>query len=94
MAKQIQKPVAPAVAPSPVIRLVEGAVPKFRKGSARELYYQVFAAHAGRTLAEAEKAIAENVPSMPKKGKLAGMAEPVAGWTRWFIRNGYIALQG
>jgi hypothetical protein len=79
---------------SPVIRMVKGAVPKFRKDSARDLYYRTYEAHAGKTLAEAEKAIAAKVPSMPKKGKLAGKPEPVSGWTRWFVRNGYITLEG
>jgi len=86
------KPAA-QVPTSPTIALVEGAVPKFRQGSARDLYYRVFAAHAGKTLAEAEAAIAAQVPSTPKKGKLAGQPEPVAGWTRWFVRNGYISLR-
>lgn len=101
MAKQDSKqvPAAPkteaaqTTVKSPTITLVKGAVPKFRKDSARDLYYQVYAAHAGKTLAEAEEAIAKAVPSMPKKGKLAGKPEPVSGWTRWFVRNGYIALQ-
>ena len=94
MAKQEKaKEGAKAVeAKSPTIGLVSGAVPKFRKGSARDLYYQVYVSHAGKTLAEAEKAITAQVPSTPKKGKLAGQPEPVAGWTRWFVRNGYITL--
>lgn len=79
---------------SPKVTLVKGAQPNFRKGSARELYYNVFAEHAGKTLAEVEAACTKSVPSTPKKGKLAGQAEPFSGWARWFVRNGYIQLEG
>lgn len=81
-----------AVATSPIVKLVEGSVPKFRKDSARDLYYQVYASNAGKTLAEIEEILTSNVPCTPKKGKLAGQQEPPAGWTRWFVRNGYIEL--
>lgn len=92
MAKKAEKKGETEAPKSPTVSLVEGAVPKFRKGSARDLYYQVYASNQGKTLAEVEELIAKNVPCTPKKGKLAGQQEPVAGWTRWFVRNGYIAL--
>lgn len=91
--KQKQEEKVEQTAPSsPTVTLVEGAVPRFRAGSARDVYYQVYAKHAGKPLSEIEQIITDNPPSVPKKGKLAGQPEPVSGWTRWFVRNGYIAL--
>lgn len=83
--------VAPA-ATGPLVQLVPGAKLAFRQGSARAAYYAVFAAHAGQPLSTLAAAIAATPPSQPKKGKLAGQTEPLAGWVRWFVRHGYITL--
>lgn len=80
-------------AQGPVIALVPGAKVAFRQGTARAAYYAVFAAHAGQPLSACLQAIAAAPPSVPAKGKLAGQAEPVQGWVRWFVRHGYITLQ-
>lgn len=96
MAKQVktEKVVAtePKVAPVGILQLVDGAVPKFRKGSAREAYYLAMAKHVGKPITEVEAAIAKSPPSQPKKGKLAGQTEPFAGWLGWFVRGGYFTV--
>lgn len=80
-------------APAPqILRLVDGAVPKFRKGSARELYYLAMAKHAGKPVSEIQALLEKAPPSQPKKGKLAGQTEPFAGWLGWFVRGGYFSV--
>ena len=74
------------------IKISKTAKVNFRKGSARELYYLRLKAHDGKTLESFEKSVAANPPSMPAKGKLAGKPEPVAGWTKWFVRHGYATI--
>ncbi len=76
----------------PVVQVVPGAKVAFRANTARAAYYAVFAAHNGQPLATLAAAIAANPPSMPRKGKLAGKPEPLAGWVAWFVRHGYITL--
>ena len=75
-----------------VIQLNPKAKPNFRQGTARALYYAVFAAHNGKPLSQCVKALQANPPSVPKRGKLKGKAEPVQGWVSYFIRGGYINL--
>lgn len=81
-----------ATGTGPIVQLVPGAKVAFRAGTARAAYYATFAAHNGQPLATLAAAIAANPPSQPKKGKLAGQTEPLAGWVAWFVRHGYIAL--
>lgn len=64
----------------------------FRKGSAREAYWEAVRKHNGRTLSAFEDYCKENPPSKPKRGKLKGKLEPTSGWVSWFVRNGYIEL--
>lgn len=64
----------------------------FRTGTARDLYYQAICSHNGKTVETFAKAVAENPPSLPTKGKLAGKPEPVSGWVKFFVREGYISL--
>lgn len=74
------------------MQLVPGAKVNFRAGTARAAYYAAFAAHAGQPLSALAAHIAANPPSQPRKGKLAGQTEPLAGWVAWFVRHGYITL--
>jgi len=64
----------------------------FRKGSAREAYWEAIKKSNGKTVEHFEKACQDNPPSKPKKGKLKGKLEPTSGWLSWFVRNGYIEL--
>jgi hypothetical protein len=74
------------------IKLVKGVTPNFRPGSARALYWQAITAYNGKPVNAFAKHVAASPPSVPKRGKLAGKAEPVQGWVSYFVRNGYITL--
>ena len=74
------------------IKLNKDVKANFRKGSAREAYYQRLCSFNGRTVEAFAKSCAEDVPSTPSKGKLKGKPEPVTGWVSWFVRNGYVEL--
>ena len=64
----------------------------FRAGTARALYWQVVAAHNGKSVNQLTKALTANPPSVPQRGKLKGKQEPVTGWLSWFVRNGNITI--
>lgn len=64
----------------------------FRKGSAREAYYNRLASYNGKTVEAFAKSVAKDVPSVPGRGKLKGKPEPVKGWLSWFERNGYVTF--
>lgn len=64
----------------------------FRKDSARDLYYQRLVKFNGKSLADFIKDVEKTPPSCPKRGKLAGKPEPVAGWVSFFQRGGWIEL--
>lgn len=74
------------------IKINKDAKINFRKGSAREAYYERLAKFNGKTVEAFAKDVAANPPSMPKRGKLAGKPEPVTGWISWFVRHGYAEL--
>lgn len=84
---------ATPAAAGPVVQ-VTAAAPNFRAGSARAAYYMAIVAHAGQPVSVVAAAIAASPPSQPKRGKLAGQTEPFAGWLGWFVRHGYLTLQG
>lgn len=65
----------------------------FRKGSAREAYYNRLTQYNGKTVDAFAKSCAKDVPSVPGRGKLKGKPEPVTGWISWFVRNGFVSLQ-
>lgn len=75
-----------------VIKVNPKAKANFRDGSARALYWQAIQKYNGKPVADFVQACQENPPATPKRGKLAGKAEPTQGWVSWFARNGYIAL--
>jgi hypothetical protein len=56
------------------IKISKTAKVNFRKGSAREAYYNRLAKHDGKSLESFEKSVKANPPSKPKKGKLASVA--------------------
>jgi hypothetical protein len=74
------------------IKLNPKAKANFRQGTARAAYWQAIQAYNGKTVAAFTKHCMANPPSTPQRGKLAGKAEPTAGWVSWFNRNGYITL--
>lgn len=55
---------------------------------ARQAWYQLLVAHAGKPASAFLTAATANPPSLPQKGKGAGKPEPAAGWLRYFVRNG------
>ena len=65
----------------------------FRAKSARAAYYDVLQKYNNKSLSSFVKAVEKAPPSMPTKGKLAGKAEPVAGWVKFFVREGYCTLE-
>tara|TARA_R110000823_G_scaffold261229_4_gene381937 strand:- start:103 stop:372 length:270 start_codon:yes stop_codon:yes gene_type:complete len=64
----------------------------YRVGSARALYWHTINSFNGKPLAELTAAVTANPPSLPTKGKHAGVAEPFKGWLNFFIRNGNLKL--
>lgn len=74
------------------VQVVTGVKANFRAGSARALYWQVVAAHNGKSVNVLTKALTASPPSVPARGKLKGKQEPVTGWLSWFVRNGYITI--
>ena len=74
------------------IKIVKETKVNFRAGSARDLYWQVLAAHDGKTVDAFVKAVAANPPSVPGRGKLAGKPEPVQGWLSFFVRGAYCEI--
>lgn len=74
------------------IKVLKDVKVNFRKDSARDLYYQRIAKYHGKTLEAFVKDCEANPPSTPKRGKLKGKAEPVAGWVSWFQRHGYVEI--
>ena len=74
------------------IKIVKETKVNFRTGSARDLYYQVLAAHDGKTVDSFIKTVAANPPSVPGRGKLAGKPEPVQGWLAFFVREAYCEI--
>ena len=64
----------------------------FRQGSARALYHARMADFVGKPLADFVASCADNPPSTPTKGKLAGKPEPIQGWVSWLTRNGYFTV--
>ena len=75
------------------IKINATAKVNFRKDSARALYYERLKKFNGKTLESFVKDVEKSPPSTPKKGKLAGKPEPVAGWIKWFVRNGYATVE-
>lgn len=69
----------------PAVLVVKGNV-AYR--GARQAWYQLLLAHAGKPASAFIAAAAANPPSLPQKGKGAGKAEPPAGWLRYFVRTG------
>ena len=65
----------------------------FRANSARAKYYEILAAHNGKSLDSFVKAVTKNPPSVPGRGKLKGKPEPVQGWVSYFIRNGFASVE-
>lgn len=75
-----------------VIAINPKAKANFRAGTARAAYWQAIQGYNGKTVAAFTKHCMANPPSTPARGKLAGKAEPTAGWVSWFTRNGYITV--
>ena len=67
--------------------------PTFRPNSARASYYEAISKFNGKSVDAFAKSVADNPPSMPKRGKLKGKPEPVQGWVSYFVRQGYITLK-
>lgn len=74
------------------IKINKDAKVNFRKGSAREAYYERMVKFNGKTVEAFAKSCAKDVPSVPGRGKLKGKPEPVSGWVSWFVRNGFVTL--
>lgn len=55
---------------------------------ARQAWYQLLVAHAGKPASAFIAAATANPPSLPQKGKGAGKPEPASGWLRYFVRTG------
>lgn len=64
----------------------------FRPNSARDAYYKRLKQFNGKSVEAFAKSCAEQPPSTPKRGKLKGKPEPLAGWISWFVRQGYLEI--
>ena len=76
-------------APVLVVNLTAGA--KLR--GARAAWYAALCNHNGKPATAYLRAMALAPPTLPTKGKHAGVAEKPQGWLAWFVRNGYATLQ-
>jgi hypothetical protein len=81
---------APAAKPEKLVVLKRDL--KFR--GARQEWYNRLVAMDGKTRAEVLADLEAKRPSVyGAKSKHAGKPEPVAGWVRFYERNGYIAFK-
>lgn len=81
-------PAATAVVAQPVLVVVKRDL-KFR--GARQAWYDRLCAMDGKPKAEVFAALESDRPSnYGSKSKHAGKPEPVAGWVRFYERNGYV----
>ena len=66
------------------------ANPKFKGNysGARAAYAAAMQGFIGKPVSAFVAHVATNPPSMPKTGKLAGKAEPVAGWVSFLTKPG------
>lgn len=75
----------------PVLVIVKREL-KFR--GARQAWYDALCKMDGKPRGEVIAALESNRPSnYGNKSKHAGTPEPVAGWVRFYERNGYIAFR-
>lgn len=74
----------------PCIALVPGTVPNFR--GARAAWYAALVAHVGQPATAYLAHCAATPPSLPTKGKNAGVAEKPQGWLAWFVSHKYCTL--
>jgi hypothetical protein len=84
-------PVQAPAAPVQVIQLT-GKAANFKAGSARDLWFQRVAQYDGQPLAAYVADATASPPSLPSKGKATGQLESVAGWARWFAKQGLVNI--
>jgi len=78
--------VAPVVVSVPHIQLT-GVVPTYKSGTARALWLARLQDFNNKPVAEFVASCTQNPPSLPTKGKSAGVVESPQGWLRWFAKS-------
>jgi len=82
----VTKPALKEAAPPPPARVKIDRQPErpYRKGCAREAWWIRFNKFEGKPLADLEESCQKDPPSLPTKGKSAGVAEQFSGWLNFF----------
>lgn len=75
----------------PIVTLKQHSGAQKLRG-ARAAWYAVLTECDGKPASEFLVRCIKNPPSLPTKGKSAGVAEKPTGWLSWFVRNGYATL--
>jgi hypothetical protein len=89
MAKKTKAPATATPENGPLVVIANRK--NYRPGTARAVWYDALLAYEGKPVAEFVAHVTANPPSLPTKGKNAGVPEKASGWLSHFRKDGVLA---